>query len=91
MASAGSGVESRWNLALPQICNSTHGRLFVCHHIIENRLTGPRYNSTCARGRRTKLFTVVFYGLSIFGCKTVQFHEMQRESDSFRLPMKNKL
>jgi hypothetical protein len=23
--------------------------------------------------------------------KTAQFHEMQRESDSFRLPMKNKL
>jgi hypothetical protein len=35
--------------------------------------------------------TVVFYGLRIFGCKTAQFHEMQRESDLFRLPMKNKL
>src|SRR5204862_6228385 len=39
-------VEQQWKLFT--ICDSTHGRLFVCHHIIENRLTGPRYNSTRA-------------------------------------------
>ena len=32
-------------------------RLFVCQHIVENRLTGPRYNSTRARGTRlSRLF-----------------------------------
>jgi hypothetical protein len=40
---------------------------------------------------RARLFHGAFYGRRIFCCKTAQFHEMQRESDSFRLPMKNKL
>jgi hypothetical protein len=38
-----------------------------------------------------QLFHGAFYGLRIFDCKTAQFHEMQCESDSFHLPMKNKL
>src|SRR5204863_9966521 len=48
-------VEQQWKLFT--ICDSTKGRLFVCDHIIENRLTGPRYNSTRARGTRlSRLF-----------------------------------
>src|SRR5262245_47550061 len=30
-------VEQQWKLFT--ICDSTHGRLFVCHHIVENRLS----------------------------------------------------
>jgi hypothetical protein len=37
-------------------------------------------HSTRARGRRITLFTVIFYGLKIFGCKTAQFCATQRES-----------
>ncbi|OLD72293.1 MAG: hypothetical protein AUF68_07330 [Verrucomicrobia bacterium 13_1_20CM_54_28] len=39
----------------------------------------------------TGFFHGRFYGRTNFGCKTVRFHEMQRESDSFPLPTKNKL
>src|SRR4029077_10760465 len=31
-------------------------------------------------GRRSKLFTVFFYGLKIFGCKTARFCSRRRES-----------
>jgi len=40
------------------------------------------------RAREGSMFHGAFYGRRIFGCKTAQFHEMQRESDSFRLPLK---
>jgi len=48
-------------------------------------------DSSTRASARARLFHGAFYGRRIFGCKTAQFHEMQRESDSFRLPMKNKL
>ena len=43
------------------------------------------------RSKTADLFTVFFYGRSIFCCKTAQFHEMQRKSDSLGSPMKNAL
>ena len=39
--------------------------------------------------RCTACFTVLSTVRQIFCCRNAQFHEMQRESDSFRLPMKN--
>ena len=58
-----------------------------------------RHNgSACARAckrtpsfRLPKNFTVVFYGLKIFVCKTAQLSETRRRSDSLGLPMKNTL
>ncbi len=58
-------------------------------------LAGAAQKSASSRNNFVALtaqsFTVVFYDLMIFCCKTAQFGETRRKPDSLGLPMKNPL
>jgi len=80
----------------------TEARCFRFVHAIANQNAKTSSLSFGVTGRRArawgtpsfrwpKNFTVVFYGLKIFCCKTAQFSETRRRSDSLGSPMKNTL